>query len=149
MKPTITTFNNRLHRKQVISLWEEVFKYTTVQSRPEFVIDKKLEFGDELFFVAADNLLVVGTVMAGYDGHRGWIYSLAVTPDYRKQGIAASLLSFAEEKLSELGCAKINLQIMGDNDSVEDFYKAHGYQTEDRISMGKKIPENIRNKQSF
>jgi len=81
--------------------------------------------------------------MAGYDGHRGWIYSIAVSPNYRKQRIGSTLLAFAERKLSEIGCMKINLQIMEGNEAVENFYLANGYHTEKRISMGKRLPENI------
>lgn len=145
MNPIITIFNNRLHRDKVISLWEEVFGYEANHNAPRLVIDKKLEFGDGLFFIALNNQAVVGTIMAGYDGHRGWIYSIAVSPNYQKLGIGSSLLSFAERKLSELGCMKINLQIMEGNEVVENFYIANGYHTEKRISMGKRLPENINN----
>ena len=145
MNPVITTFDNRLHSDQVISLWKEVFGYEADHNVPQLVIDKKLEFGDGLFFIALNNQVVVGTIMAGYDGHRGWIYSIAVSPNYQKQGIGSSLLVFAERKLSELGCMKINLQIMEGNEVVENFYIANGYQTEKRISMGKRLAENINN----
>jgi ribosomal protein S18 acetylase RimI-like enzyme len=110
---------------------------------PKFSIDKKLAFGDRLFFVAEVGGKVVGSVMAGYDGHRGWIYSLAVLPEYRKRGLGSRLMRHAEEHLTVLGCPKINLQIMQGNEGVEAFYRKLGYQTEPRISMGKKIPENI------
>ena len=80
-----------------------------------------------------------------YDGHRGWIYSIAVSPNYQKKGIGSSLLAFAERKLSELGCMKINLQIMEGNEVVENFYLANEYQTEKRISMGKRLQENLNN----
>ena len=143
MDPIVTTFDNRLHRDQVILLWKEVFGYEADHNAPRLIIDKKLEFRDGLFFIALKNNAVVGTIMAGYDGHRGWIYSIAVSPNYQKQGIGSSLLSFAERKLSELGCMKINLQIMAGNEAVENFYRANGYQTEKRISMGKRLAENI------
>ncbi len=87
---------------------------------------------------------VVGTVMAGYDGHRGWIYSMAVLPEYRGRDIGSKLLSVAEHKLGALGCMKINLQINGDNAAVVRFYEANGYNVEDRISMGKEMPANVR-----
>jgi len=143
MNPIITTFDNRVHRDKVISLWKEVFGYEAEHNAPRLVIDKKLEFGDGLFFIAQNNKAVIGTIMAGYDGHRGWIYSIAVSPNFQKQGIGSSLLSFAERRLSELGCMKINLQIMEGNEVVENFYISNGYQTEKRISMGKCLPENI------
>ena len=121
MKYEITTFDNLKHRAQVISLWKDVFGYEANHNAPELVIDKKLEFGDGLFFIATDNQDVIGTVMAGYDGHRGWMYSIAVSSDYRKQGLGSELLSFAEEKLLNIGCMKINLQIMEGNEAVEKF----------------------------
>ena len=143
MMPIIRNFDARIHRDQVISLWKKVFGYAADHNAPQQVIDKKLEFGDGLFFVALNSQTVLGTVMAGYDGHRGWIYSMAVLPDYQKQGIGSALLAFAERKLSDLGCMKINLQIMEGNEIVESFYTANGYEAEKRISMGKRLPENI------
>ena len=143
MKYEIKTFDNLKHRAQVILLWKEVFGYEAEHNAPELVIDKKFEFGDGLFFIATVNQDVVGTVMAGYDGHRGWIYSIAVSSEYRKQGLGSELLSFAEKKLSTIGCMKINLQIMEGNELVEKFYLSNGYQTEKRISMGKRLPQNI------
>ena len=143
MKYEIETYDSLKHRDQVILLWKEVFGYEEDHNTPELVIDKKQEFGDGLFFVAMDRRSLIGTVMTGYDGHRGWIYAMAVSPYYRKQGIGSKLLSFAEEKLSKLGCMKINLQIMGGNEAVEQFYLLKGYHTERRISMGKRLPQNI------
>jgi len=127
----------------VIELWERVFGYESPHNAPQFVIDKKLAAGDGLFFVAEAGSKVVGTVMAGYDGHRGWIYSLAVLPEHCRRGIGSRLVRRAEERLKLLGCPKINLQILQENEAVAAFYHKLGYQTEPRISMGKKIPENI------
>ena len=81
--------------------------------------------------------------MAGYDGHRGWIYSMAVHPDHRMQGIGTALLAFAEKKLSSLGCVKINLQIMEGNEDVRRFYQTNGYAVEKRVNMGKRLGENV------
>jgi len=144
MNFTITSFENNKHRDQVISLWKDVFGYETSHNSPDIVIDKKVEFNDGLFFIAVDNDNVIGTVMAGYDGHRGWIYSIAVSKDYRKKGLGSALLTFAEERLSVKGCMKINLQIMDGNEPVEVFYHSNGYQTEKRISMGKRLAQNIK-----
>ena len=138
-QPQIEAFNNSKHRDQVIDLWRIVFGYETAHNSPELVIDKKLAFKDGLFFVAVKGSNVVGTVMAGYDGHRGWIYSIAVHPEYQKQGIGSDLLCFAQDKLHDLGCLKVNLQIMEGNESVQRFYLANGYSVEQRVSMGKKL----------
>jgi ribosomal protein S18 acetylase RimI-like enzyme len=143
MKETIRLFEDRTHRAQVVELWKRVFGYATAHNAPNFAIEKKLAVRDGLFFVAEVGEKVVGTIMAGYDGHRGWIYSLAVLPEYRNRGLGTELMQHAEEQLKLLGCPKINLQILSGNDSVQAFYQKLGYEPEQRISMGKKIPENI------
>jgi ribosomal protein S18 acetylase RimI-like enzyme len=139
----IVVYNNDKHRKPVVALWKDVFGYETARNDPGFVIDKKMAMSDGLFFVATHQEGIVGTVMAGYDGHRGWIYSLAVHPGHRNKGIASLLLSHAEKRLASLGCVKINLQILRDNQDVQRFYRRNGYALEDRISMGKQINENL------
>ena len=98
---------------------------------------------DDLFFVALPGHEVVGTVLAGYDGHRGWLYSVAVHPSHRRKGIGMNLVRHAEDALTARGCMKINLQIVSSNESVKTFYESLGYSTEPRISMGKKIESNI------
>jgi ribosomal protein S18 acetylase RimI-like enzyme len=132
-----------VHRRQVVALWEAVFAYETPHNRPGLAIDKKLAVDDQLFFVAVADNAVIGTVMAGYDGHRGWIYSVAVAPSHRRQGVGSRLVSHAERALICKGCVKINLQILEGNESVTAFYSTLGYSVEKRINMGKRIPENV------
>ena len=139
----IGPYRDRQHRAQVVALWQEAFGYDTAHNLPTLAIDKKLAVNDGLFFVATDKKAVIGSILAGYDGHRGWLYSVAVRADYRRQGLGASLVRHAEQALTALGCMKINLQITGGNDAVVGFYEALGYGVEPRISMGKKIAENI------
>jgi ribosomal protein S18 acetylase RimI-like enzyme len=140
--PTITPYRDASHRGQVIALWEAVFGYEAKHNRPSLAIDKKREV-DDLFFVAVDGEAVVGTIMCGYDGHRGWIYALAVAPSHRRQGIGSRLVAHAEDVLRRSGCMKINLQILETNESVAAFYASLGYCVEKRVSMGKLLPENI------
>ena len=144
MNIKVEKFNNKEHRGQVIDIWTSVFGYTDQRNNPSLIIDKKLEVNDKLFFVAIENSKIVGTIMAGYDGHRGWIYSMAVIPEKRKENIGTQLLLHAENELKKLGCVKINLQINKYNKMVKEFYLKNGYEIEDRISMGKEIPENIK-----
>ncbi|CAM2768423.1 GNAT family acetyltransferase [Pseudomonas fluorescens] len=139
----IGPYRDRQHRAQVVALWQEAFGYDTAHNLPTLAIDKKLAVNDGLFFVATDKKAVIGTVLAGYDGHRGWLYSVAVHSEYRRQGLGASLVRHAEQALTALGCMKINLQITRGNDAVVGFYEALGYGEEPRISMGKKITANI------
>jgi ribosomal protein S18 acetylase RimI-like enzyme len=142
-KVAITQYVDALHRSQVVALWKDVFGYETAHNNPNLAIDKKLEIGDQLFFVAVADGTVVGTIMAGYDGHRGWLYSVAVAPSHRRQGIGSRLVSHAVSELTRKGCVKINLQIMEGNENVTAFYAALGFSVEKRVSMGKRIPQNV------
>lgn len=130
-------------RDAVISLWNDVFPNSTGHNAPATSLQRKCDEDDGLFFVAELDATVVGTVMAGYDGHRGWIYSLAVTPTQQRRGIGSTLMRHAEETLSNLGCPKINLQVRAQNDSIVAFYRSLGYGTEERISMGKRLASTV------
>ncbi|WP_419786406.1 GNAT family acetyltransferase [Pseudodesulfovibrio sp.] len=133
----ILTYDDAKHREAVIALWKTVFGYTSAHNDPGRSIDRKLSC-DDLFFVAIVEGAVAGTVMAGYDGHRGWIYTLAVRSDFRRNGIGTALLRHTENRLQKLGCDKINLQVVGGNDVALEFYEANDYLVEDRVSMGKR-----------
>ncbi|WP_353566870.1 GNAT family acetyltransferase [Haloferula sargassicola] len=134
---------NPEHRGEVIALWRQVFGYEDAHHEPNLAIDRKLALDDGLFFVALCDGAVVGSIMAGYDGHRGWLYSLAVLPDFRHRSIGSELVAKAEEALARRGCMKINLQIVEGNEGVQAFYASLGYSTEVRISMGKRLTQNI------
>jgi ribosomal protein S18 acetylase RimI-like enzyme len=82
---------------------------------------------------------LLGTAMAGYDGHRGWLYSLGVHPDVRREGVARALLETAERALAALGCPKVNLQVLADNDLAKDFWRAAGYAQDEVVSFGKRL----------
>jgi ribosomal protein S18 acetylase RimI-like enzyme len=82
---------------------------------------------------------VIATVLAGYDGVRGWIHHLAVHPSYRRRGIGRELVHAAESGLAKMGCPKVNLQVRATNDSVVSFYRALGYTIEERTSLGKRL----------
>jgi ribosomal protein S18 acetylase RimI-like enzyme len=127
-------------RQAVIEIWDKVFKYTSPHSRPAKSLRLKLKHNDGLLFVADDGRgSVAGTVLAGFDGHRGWIYSLAVREGSRELGVGSRLMKHAERELKKRGAPKINLQIMPYNKSVVKFYEKLGFSVEPRISMGKKL----------
>jgi ribosomal protein S18 acetylase RimI-like enzyme len=123
--------------ESVIALWRLVFPDLPRHNVPEDDIDRKLAVQRELFFVAESDSKIVGSAMAGFDGHRGWVYYVAVHPDYRRQGIGTALMETVEESLKAIGCPKLNLQIREGNEEVEAFYKRLGYHVEQRVSMGK------------
>ncbi|MDA0656284.1 MAG: GNAT family acetyltransferase [Proteobacteria bacterium] len=130
-------------RGTVIALWNDIFSDTArfpgAHNDPGQAIDRKQAVADELFLVAVEADTVIGTVLGGYDGHRGWVYSLAVAPDFQRRGIGGALMGRVEKKLHARGCPKVNLQVRAGNDSVVSFYKKLGYDIEERISMGKRM----------
>ncbi len=93
----------------------------------------------DLFLVAVRGERVVGTVVAGFDGVRGWVHRLAVDPTERRRGIASALMGVAESDLLRPGCPKLNLQVRAKNAEVVAFYRSLGYQLEDRLSLGKPL----------
>jgi ribosomal protein S18 acetylase RimI-like enzyme len=123
----------------VIDLWREVFNSEEPHNDPAVTIRQKLAFERELFLVADVNGTVVGTAMGGYDGHRGWIYSVAVSPRYRRQGIASALIRRLEADLVKVGCLKVNLQVRIGNSQAISLYQELGFCVEDLISMGKRL----------
>jgi len=137
--PSIRQYADTTDRLQVVELWRNVFGYETAHNEPNLAISKKIAINDGLFFVAVENSAIVGTIMAGYDGHRGWLYSVAVDPGKRLSGLGSSLVFHAEKALADLGCMKINLQLLATNEATAAFYKSIGYSVEPRLSMGKLI----------
>jgi ribosomal protein S18 acetylase RimI-like enzyme len=122
---------------QVVALWKSVFGYAAPHNDPATVIRQKMRVDPDLFLVASVENWVVGTVMGGYDGHRGWIYSLAVDPTHRRRGTATALVRQVESRLAERGCLKVNLQVLASNAQTMSFYQKLGYSIEERVSMGK------------
>jgi ribosomal protein S18 acetylase RimI-like enzyme len=135
--PKIRQYIDTTDRIQVVELWRNVFGYETAHNEPNLAISKKIATQDGLFFVAVENTGIAGTIMAGYDGHRGWLYSVAVDPKQRFNGLGSALVHHAEKALAELGCMKVNLQLLDTNEATAAFYKSIGYAVEPRVSMGK------------
>jgi ribosomal protein S18 acetylase RimI-like enzyme len=124
----------------VSALWLEVFPDDPPHNAPAIVIRQKLAVQPELFFVAEEeDGQILGTVLAGYDGHRGWLYTVAVSPRRRRQGVGTALIQYAESALAALGCLKVNLQVRASNAGVVAFYQKLGFAVEERVSMGKRL----------
>jgi ribosomal protein S18 acetylase RimI-like enzyme len=144
MSVTIRPFA-RADADAVVALWLQAFpeyQDTTRPHRsPHLSIENKLGTQSELFFVATrdEDGTVVGTAMAGYDGHRGWLYSLAVDPAARRLGIGTRLVRHAESQLAMRGCPKLNLQVLRDKPEVLAFYEALGYRADAVVSLGKRL----------
>ena len=126
-------------RPGVVALWNRIFPEDPPHNAPAAVFDAKLATGDGMLFIAKEGSLIIGTAMAGYDGHRGWLYKVAVAPEYRRRGIARSLVDHAVRALRAAGCTKVNLQIRPANADVREFYESIGFLSEERLNMGMHI----------
>ena len=122
----------------VIRLWERS-ELTRPWNDPRKDILRKLAVRPDLFLVGEIEGQIVGTVMAGYEGHRGWINYLAVAPEHRRHGLGRALMHEAERLLKLAGCPKINLQVRTANTSVIEFYRRIGYVIDDVVSLGKRL----------
>ena len=123
---------------QVLALWRAC-NLTIAVNDPRKDIERKLAVSPELFLLGEFEGRVVASVMAGYEGHRGWINYLAVAPSYRRKSYGRLMMAAAEQLLDELECPKINLQVRSANAAVVAFYASLGYVTDDVESMGKRL----------
>ena len=137
MKVEIRPFEPR-DEQAVVALWGEC-GLIVPWNDPGKDIRRKLQIQREMFLVATKEGRVVGSVMGGYDGHRGWVNYLAVHPDQRRGGLGRRLMDVLESRLRELGCPKINLQVRTGNQDVIEFYKNVGFKLDDVVSMGKRL----------
>jgi ribosomal protein S18 acetylase RimI-like enzyme len=122
----------------VIALWREC-DLLRPWNDPHKDIGRKLLVRPDLFLVGTLDGKVVASVMAGYDGHRGWLNYLGVSPPFRRRGFAAMLVAEAERLLALAGCPKINLQVRTANHQVIDFYRRINYVVDDVMSMSKRL----------
>lgn len=122
----------------VVALWERC-GLTRTWNDPRKDIARKLAVQPELFLVAEADAAVVATVMAGYEGHRGWVNYLAVAPEHRGQGLGRALMQRVEESLKERGCPKLNVQVRTANAEALQFYRRLGYAQDEAVALGKRL----------
>jgi ribosomal protein S18 acetylase RimI-like enzyme len=122
----------------VIALWRRA-GLTRPWNDPGTDVARKRRVQPELFLVAVEDEVVVGTVMAGYEGHRGWVNYLAVEPSSRRRGIGRALMAAAEAGLVALGCPKLSVQVRADNPAAVAFYERLGFGRDQVVSLGKRL----------
>lgn len=128
----------RADTEQVVALWAAC-GLIRPWNDPHRDIRRKLDVQRELFLVGTENDRVIATAMAGYDGHRGWINYLAVSPPERGGGRGRTMMAEVERRLRTIGCAKLNLQVRADNEQALGFYRALGYLDDSSVSLGKRL----------
>lgn len=122
----------------VVALWQRC-ELTRPWNDPHQDIQRKLGVQPELFLVGERDGRLVASVMAGFDGHRGWVNYLAVCPAQRRRGLGRQLMAAVEQRLEALGCPKLNLQVREGNQAVLTFYERLGYRVEPLLSLGKRL----------
>jgi ribosomal protein S18 acetylase RimI-like enzyme len=122
----------------VIALWQAC-DLTRPWNDPYKDIARKLSVHPELFFVGTESDQIIASAMFGYEGHRGWVNYLAVSPAHQRKGHASALMHWGEEALKARGCPKINLQIRSGNSAVISFYNSLGYEQDQVVSLGKRL----------
>ncbi len=126
----------------VVALWNEC-GLTRRWNDPHKDLARKLAVQPELFLVGVTDGAVMASVMAGYEGHRGWMNYLAVAPRFRGRGLGRSLVVEVERLLLERGCPKVNLQVRATNPEAVAFYRRLGYAQDESISMGKRLIQDL------
>jgi ribosomal protein S18 acetylase RimI-like enzyme len=121
---------------QILALWKTGGLIIS-HSDSKDSLKKQLEQDADLFLVAEENGHIIGVIMGRWDGRRGWINRLAVTPDRQHKGLGTLLMNQVEERLKAKGCEKVNLLIDSSNSGVGGFYQQLGYTYDDLIFMEK------------
>jgi len=125
-------------RAAVITLWQAA-GLTRPWNDPGSDFDLALANPTSTILLAHDEAGLAGSVMAGFDGHRGWVYYLATDPDRLKHGIGRALMAAAEDWLRQLGCPRVRLMVRHDNLDARGFYTAIGYDDQDVVTMGRTL----------
>ena len=123
---------------QVVQLWTDC-GLVVPWNNPNRDIQRKLAVQPEMFLVGCLADQIIATVMAGYDGHRGWINYLAVHPNHQHTGLGGRMMDEAEIRLRAAGCPKMNLQVRSTNTNMIEFYRKIGYKVDHVVSLGKRL----------
>jgi ribosomal protein S18 acetylase RimI-like enzyme len=125
-------------RRDVVTLWKAC-ELTRPWNDPDRDIDRVLNSQTGKLFLLKKQNQVSGSVMVGYDGHRGSVYYLSVHPDLQRANLGSMLMAHAEEYLLTLGCPKLNLMVRTTNLSVVEFYDRLEYLKEEVIVFSKRL----------
>jgi len=128
----------RADEPAVVALWDEC-GLTRPWNDPHKDIARKLAVQPELFLVGEMEGAVMASVIAGYEGHRGWVNYLAVAPAFRGRGYGRALMQHVEGLLLGRGCPKVSLLVRNSNPEAVAFYRHLGYVQDEAVSLGKRL----------
>ncbi len=128
----------------LVALLNRAFPHPEPHNEPRASIRRKLAVDRELLLVGLASGRLVAAAMGGWDGHRGWLYSVAVAGSARGRGYGSAIVRAAEASLRARGCVKLNLQVLASNASAVGFWRKLGFRVEERISLGKRLEASER-----
>ncbi|QLC23282.1 GNAT family acetyltransferase [Parasphingopyxis sp. CP4] len=127
-----------MDRDSVITLWQAC-DLTRPWNDPVADFDRAIATVTSDILVLHDSDVLIASVMVGYDGHRGWVYYLAVHPEHRRKGLGGDMMEAAETWLRERDAPKIQLMVRSDNEDVIAFYEAFGLERQDVVTLGRRL----------
>lgn len=130
-----------LDAEAVVALWQ-CCGLTRPWNDPHADFARAVAGANSAVLLARDAGVAIGSVMVGHDGHRGWLYYLAVAPDRRGQGVGRALFAAAEDWLRNAGAPKVQLMVRSDNADALAFYDAIGLARQDVVVLGRFLNAN-------
>ena len=124
--------------EELVSLWE-ICKLTRPWNDPRRDFHLAVDGETSAVLVLRDTAEISGSIMVGFDGHRGWVYYLAVHPDSQLRGAGRALMTAAEDWLRAKSAPKIQLMVRYDNIAAQEFYAAIGYELQPVQTVGKRL----------
>ncbi len=124
----------------VIALWEAC-GLTRPWNDPARDFRLAVEGATSAILILRGEAGLAASVMTGFDGHRGWVYYLAVAPERRRGGLGARMMAAAEAWLRARGAAKIQLMVRDDNEAALGFYEALGLERQEVVVLGRFLNE--------
>jgi ribosomal protein S18 acetylase RimI-like enzyme len=121
---------------EVVALWQRCGS-TRPWNDPEGDIARARKGDNATVLLGRDDGTLVASVMAGHDGHRGWVYYVTVDPDHRFKGYGRAIMAAAEDWLRARGMEKMQLMVRTDNAQVHAFYRSLGYFPQERVTFAK------------
>ena len=125
-------------REEAVALWEGC-GLTRPWNDPHADLERALSGESSTVLAVVSDGVLLGTAMVGHDGHRGWVYYLAVSPAAQGSGLGRELMAAAEEWVAARGIPKIQLMVRTSNVQVRGFYDRLGYEVQDTVVLGRRL----------